>query len=403
MGLVSALFKNIEIDNHYLVSLDIGTEIAKAAVFYVDPKKKKVIITGTGEEFHKFGNIHGSVISNKNGIVSTCEKAINKAKKIAGIDLKSRKRMRTIIGVSGELAEVAVEDFDYERKNQKIKINQFELKDIIKRSERKIFESVEHKMARKGNSKKNKIKFISADLAEITIDGYKVADISGFKGKKIEAIAYGTYMLADNFEIIKDISDSLNLSLVNIVYNPRAVIKSVVSENKTESSAIFIDVGGSITDIALERNGNIEDVKTFILGGRMFMEKTPDGSDSGISKNEDSENAEGGRGEIEKTETEKKNYFNRSLWLSGVELSLREFSKNKLLPAKIFVYGGGSQLSEIADSLDKLLSAKDLPFSGKLEIKFIYPRDIAAVIDQTKKLTGSRDVTLASIAASALD
>ena len=115
MGLISEIFKNSAVDNHYLVSLDLGTEIAKASVFYVDPKEKKVVIVGIGEEFHKFGNIHGSAILNKNGVISTCEKAIEKAKEMAGINSESKKRMRAIIGVSGELEEIAVEVFNYER------------------------------------------------------------------------------------------------------------------------------------------------------------------------------------------------------------------------------------------------------------------------------------------------
>ena len=387
MGLISEIFKNSAVDNHYLVSLDLGTEIAKASVFCVDPKEKKVVIVGIGEEFHKFGNIHGSAILNKNGVILTCKKAIDKAKEMAGINSESKKRMRVIIGVSGELAEVAVEVFDYERKNQKVKISQSELEEVTKKAERKIFESVERKMARKDNNGKGSVKFISVDIAEIEIDGYKVANVLDFKGKEIKATAHGTYMLADNFEMIKDISESLNLKLINLAYNPCAVVKSIAGKNEIESGAIFIDVGGSITDVILERNGSVEAVKTFVLGGRMFTEKMPSGNDSKIDKNRPKE----------------KNCFKRDLWFSGIELSLKEFSRNKLLPAKFFVYGGGGQLPEIADSLDRLLLAKDLPFAGKLEIKFIYPKDITAIVDQTGKLTSSRDVVLASIAVSALN
>lgn len=390
MGLISEIFKNNTVDSHYLVSLDIGTEIAKVAVFYIDPKQKKVVIVGAGEEFHKFGNVHGSAILDKDGIILTCEKAINKAKEIAGIDLKSNKRMRVVIGVSGELAEVATEVFNYKRKDEKIKISQSELRDITEKSRQKIFKSVEGEI-----SQKNSVEFISTDVAEVKIDGYKVADILNFKGKEVEVIVYGVYMLTGNFEIIKDISESLNLSLIKVVYNPCAVVKSVIAESREESGAIFIDIGGSITDIALERNGNVEDVKTFVLGGRMFMKKMP--GDNNYIVNEDKNN------KIKKTETKEKSRFNCSLWLSGVELSLKEFSKDRLLPAKIFVYGGGSQLSEITDSLNKLLLSKDLSFAGKPEIKFIHPKDITAVVDQTGKLIGSRDVTLMSIAASALN
>lgn len=404
MGLLSEIFKSKAIDNHYLISLDIGTEIAKALVFYIDSKERKVVIVGVGEEFHKSGNVHGSVILSEDGIISTCGKAIDKAKKMAGIGLKSKKQIRTIIGVSGELAKVKTEVFSYERKNQKSKIGQSELKDITRKAKQKIFKSVECEITRKNdNDKKRKVEFISIDISEIKINGYKVMDILDFKGDRIEMTVYGIYMFASNFNIIKNVSDSLNLSLLNIIYNPYAVVKSAAVQGRTDSNAIFIDVGGSITDIVLEKNRNIKDVKTFVLGGRMFIEKTPNDDSFELDENEKNKHVESDFSNIRKIEEKEKDYFNCNLWISGIELSLKEFSKNRLLPAEIFVYGGGSRLPEIADSLNELLSIKNLPFDGKPKIKFICPKDIANVIDQTGKLVGPRDVTPMSIAASALN
>ena len=396
MGLLSEIFKNRIMDNHYLNSLDIGTEIAKALVFYIDPKEKKVVIVGVGEEFHKSGNVHGSVILNEDGIISTCGKVINKAKKMAGISLKSKKQIRTIIGVSGELAKVKTEVFSYERKNQKSKIGQSELRDITRKARQKIFKSVEQEITRKNSGdEKRKVEFIGVDISEIKINGYKVMDILDFKGERVEMTVYGIYMFAGNFNIIKNVSDSLNLSLLDVIYNPYAVVKAVAVQGRTDSDAIFIDIGGSITDVILEKNGSVEAVKTFVLGGRMFTEKMPSGNNSEIAENKSSE--------IKKNKPKEKNCFKQDLWFSGIELSLKEFSKSRLLPAEIFVYGGGSQLPKIADSLNELLSMKNLPFDGKPKIKFICPKDIANVIDQTGKLVGPRDITPMSIAVSALN
>jgi len=388
MGLISEIFKNSGANNYHLISLDLGTEVVKVLVFYVDSKEKKVVITGIGKESHRAGNVHGSAILNKNGVISTCKKAIGKAKKMAGINLESKKRMRAIIGVSGELAKITAETFCYERKNHQVKINQFELKDLIKKANRKISNRIECKTGRKNSDKKSGVKFINLDVSEISIDGYKVANPLGFKGKKIEVNARGTYMLANNFDLIKSISDSLNLNLINIVYNPRAVIRSIVGESEIESSAIFIDIGGNITDVALAKNKNVEIIKMFVLGGKIFAKGMPSGNDFKFNKDKNRKNGQ---------------RFNYNLWLSGVELSLKEFSKNKLLPSKIFVCGGGSQFPEIAGILSKLLSTKYLPFAGKPEIKFIHPKDIARAVDQTEKLVNPQDVTPISIAVSVLD
>jgi cell division protein FtsA len=44
-------------------------------------------------------------------------------------------------------------------------------------------------------------------------------------------------------------------------------------EDSLDFSAIFIDIGGGTTDIAVVRNGGLEGTKMFGLGGRAFTKR----------------------------------------------------------------------------------------------------------------------------------
>jgi len=91
------------------------------------------------------------------------------------------------------------------------------------------------------------------------------------------------------------------------------------------------------------------------------------------------------------------------VWLSGVELALSEFSNLDLLPSRILLCGGGSNLPEIKEVLNSKSWYKNLPFAKKPQIHFIKPTDLKRVVDKTGLLKGYEDVTPAALANLVLD
>lgn len=395
MSFFSEIFlKDNKIGKHYFAALDLGTEIVKVLIFDADYKEKKIIIKGIGKEFHKPGNFQGSFILNQEGIASTCRKALKKAKRMAGLELKGKNKMRTVLGVSGELAEVAVITFSHQRKKSQTRISQLELKEIAQKANQQISDSVKYR-SKKDNGKKGEVRFLNIDISEMSVDGYQVVDLAGLKGEKVEMQMRGSYMLADNFKMIESIADLAGLELIKVVYNPCVTAKAVCRGGESGIGAIFIDIGGSITDVALVKNGIVEFVKTFALGGKIFAGKA--GGKNNLRFDQKIIDL------VPNTETGKEQHLNYKLWFSGVEFSLKAFSKNSLLPLKIFVYGGGSCFPKIAESLERMLKAKKLSFVGNPQVKFICPKDIMSFTDQTKELVHPQDLTPLSIALSVLD
>src|SRR5258708_38038101 len=52
-----------------------------------------------------------------------------------------------------------------------------------------------------------------------------------------------------------------------------ALARCLSANARTDSGAIFIDIGGGTTDIALVRQGGIEETRMFALGGRTFTRR----------------------------------------------------------------------------------------------------------------------------------
>src|SRR5260370_15981219 len=65
----------------------------------------------------------------------------------------------------------------------------------------------------------------------------------------------------------------LDLPVVPIVAEPYALARCLSTNASTNSGALFIDIGGGTTDIALVRQGGIEETRMFALGGRTFTRR----------------------------------------------------------------------------------------------------------------------------------
>ncbi|MBU1151243.1 hypothetical protein KJ632_00265, partial [Patescibacteria group bacterium] len=91
------------------------------------------------------------------------------------------------------------------------------------------------------------------------------------------------------------------------------------------------------------------------------------------------------------------------VWLSGVVLTLEEFENVDVLPSKILLSGGGSNLPEIKEALDTSEWVKSLPFSQKPQINYLHPKMVTNIADETKTLNSPEDAVPMALANLALN
>jgi cell division protein FtsA len=195
---------------------------------------------------------------------------------------------------------------------------------------------------------------------------------------------------------LESIAEELHLTeKLSIAAEPYAVARSVEVEDMSDFGAIFIDIGGGTTDIAIVRNGGLEGTKMFALGGRAFTKRLCQEFELTLEKAEEMKIAYSFR-RLSPENSEKIAALyaqDAKVWLGGVEISLSEFAETDVLPSRIFLCGGGSALPEIKQVLSSVEWTDHLPFSRPPQVSFLQPKDISRVTDQTGELNNPQDIT----------
>jgi len=400
MALFSKLFSSSG-KSEYFLSLDIGTEVVKALVFRVNGNEQKATVVGVGRERQKKGNMQSGAVSDISGTIETCKKAVASAVAKAGI----KKVKKTVIGIAGELVKGTTTTVHYSRSKPETRIDNQELKTIIQKVQEKALERIKEQLSWETGQNDIDVKLINAAIVDVRIDGYQVTNPIGFQGKDVSVSIFNAYAPLVHLGALQTIADELHVDLLSIAAEPYAVARSVDYDDILDFSAIFIDIGGGTTDIAVVRNGGLEGTKMFSLGGRAFTKRLAQELKISFDEAEDLKikYSEGKLGQDINARVDQILRNDCQVWLSGVELSLMEFSESDLLPTRILLCGGGSALPGIKKFLSSPEWFKNLPFAKQPAINFLQPRDVSRIVDATGELISPQDVTPMGLANLVLD
>jgi len=182
------------------------------------------------------------------------------------------------------------------------------------------------------------------------------------------------------------------------------VARSISGEQVGQSGALFIDVGGGTTDVALVRSGSVEGTRMFALGGRAFTKSLADRLDISFDDAEQVkiDHAQGRHVEAA-DDVETIIGEDVAVWAAGVELVLEEFGHEGLLPGRIELCGGGAALPQIRAALEAEGFAIGLPFARRPQISMMEPDSVSEVSDSTGLLVDQQDVTPMALAFQAVE
>lgn len=390
MGIFSSVFKGGSSGRFYL-ALDIGTEVVKALVFTVDESVGKATVHGIGRIAQRPGNMQSGAVSDISGVIECSRAAIELAKqkaKIKSID-------KSVIGIAGELVKGTTTTVHYERVNPEIRIGASELKTIIGKVQEKAFERIKRQLAWETGQDGIEIKLINASLVDVKIDGYRIVNPLNFQGRDVSISVFNAYAPMIHLGALEAIANDLKLDLLSVAAEPYAVARSVEVEDMSDFGAIFIDIGGGTTDIAIVRNGGLEGTKMFSLGGRAFTKRLSQEFHLPLEQAEEMKLAYS-LGRLPENDLHSVGSLyaeDARVWLGGVEISLAEFAETDVLPSRIFLCGGGSALPEIKQALSSPEWIERLPFARPPQVSFLQPKDVVRVIDTTGELNNPQDIT----------
>src|SRR3954465_12062046 len=369
-------------------ALDIGTEFAKALVFGLDDSGHGTV-RGVGRKRQGLSHMQSGTVADIAAVVDNCAVALQEAEEMAGFRPK-----QVVIGIAGELVKGFTTTLTQERKRPDVAINDAELTKLIDSVQRESMREAERSITWETGLPHVDVRLVHSASVGASIDGYGLTNPVGFQGRHIKIGIFNAFAPLVHLGALQSVASQLDLELLEIVAEPYAVARVLGSDQIRQAGALFVDVGGGTTDVALVRQGGIEGTRMFALGGRAFTKSLADRLDLPFPRAE-SLKVDYARGvSVERSDELAAIVADDvRVWAAGVELVMEELSGGDLLPGRIFLCGGGSRLPEVRAALGSEAFYERLPFARPPEVIVMAPDQIDTISDATELLVDQQDVT----------
>lgn len=379
-------------------ALDIGTEFAKALVFEIGEDGHGTV-RGVGRKRQGLSHMQSGTVADIAAVVDNCAVALQEAEEMAGF-----RPSQVVVGIAGELVKGFTTTHSQERKKPDQSITEGELQKLIDLVQRQALREAERSITWETGLPNVDVRLVHAAVVGASIDGYALTNPVGFQGRHVKIGIFNAFAPLVHLGALQSVASQLDLELLEVVAEPYAVARVLGSDTIRQAGALFVDVGGGTTDVALVRSGGIEGTRMFALGGRAFTKSLADRLDLPFPRAEAAkvDYARGidvdRRDEIAEIVTD-----DVEVWAAGVELVMEELGGGDLLPSRIYVCGGGSRLPEIRDALAAERFWKRLSFARRPEVIVMAPDQIETISDATNLLVDQQDVTPLGLAYQAIE
>jgi cell division protein FtsA len=386
-------------ERQLFTALDIGTAFAKAIIVEVHGDQAEVL--GVGRHPQSYTHMSDGIVTDIPGVIANCNEALLKAENAAGSVIAPR----AVIGIAGELVKGSSTTVSRQRQQPSKPITAEELEALITSAQQKLLKSARERIAAETGYQNIEVRLTNAAVVSVRIDGQVVANPIGFRGRHFTLTLFSAFAPLMQLGALETVAQGLDLTLVTIVAEPYALARCLSTNAGADSGAIFIDVGGGTTDIALVRQGGIEETRMFALGGRTFTRRIA--TSKGISiKDAERLKISYSNGDIKGNSRDEIQAIlapECQTWMDSVELLIEELAKGELLPPAIYIVGGGSALVDIHQRLESLPWTERLPFSRQPIIRTVQPDMVASITDREGLLINAQDITPMALAYQAIE
>jgi cell division protein FtsA len=380
-------------------ALDIGTAYAKALI--IEIQDDIGVVLGVGRNQQSYTHMSDGMVIDIPGVIANCNEALVKAEQSAGGIIAPP----TVIGIAGELVKGSSITITRTRSDPTREITPEELESAISSAQQKLHKAAKERIATEIGYSNVEVRLTNAAVISVRIDGQTVHNPIGFRGRHFELTVFSAFAPLMQLGALETVAKGLDLTLISIVAEPYALARCLSVDAGPDSGAIFIDIGGGTTDIALVRQGGIEETRMFALGGRTFTRRLA--SNKGLSLKE-AENlklrySSGGLKGSERDEVRAILAPEVQTWMDSIELLIDELSKEELLPPAIYMVGGGSSLPDLREKLESFPWKERLPFSRNPLIETIQPGMVSTISDPNHLLKDAQDITPMALAYQAIE
>lgn len=344
----------------------------------------------------------GGAITNIESVVEACRLAIEDVSQI----LEKREKLEEVImGIAGEFVKGVSVAAHYDREVPSEKIDKKEIAQVMNNIKAEAFDHAAEELSIELGIDRSQIQLVNANITDTYIDNFRVTNPFGFQGKSVQFNVFASFAPAIHFNALRHIAEQLGLKVMTIVAEPFVVSQAYKNANDQNFGAIFIDVGGGTTDIAVVRKGGIVDTQMFAFGGRVFTKRISADLNIDFKQAEEMKirYSSGSLSDDVADKVRKAIRKDVEVWIGGVELALSEIEDIEVYPSYIFLCGGGSLLPEIKEALLEYPWTQVLTFNKFPKVNYFLVDQTRNIIDDTGSLNEPSDVTPAALARFALE
>lgn len=392
MGKIKNIFQN---KNDYFFLLDFGHSSLKIGFLEIDKQAKEAVILDIAEEPHPE---HLKILKepeNISEIASTASRAIGK---IAHPQAKKTKNV--VFGLASEMVYGHNFSFNHKRDNKNSKIDVRELKNAIHTTELKAYEEIRKKFLSESGYSETEALLLNTAIQDIRIDGYKISNPMGFEGAEILLSVFNSYLPSFYKQMLEEVAEALKLNVHSIVFEPYSIFNALKKQKGEDFEALIIDIGGKTTRVSLVRKGRLEEIKTFSFGGESFTQRLGSHFKVGFWEAENIKiryNENKLSDSAQKT-VEKVLGRELEIFLGALEMILKQFSRVNLLPANIYIHGGGGNMLLTDAIIRKRKWKKDLSFFNPPKIHWLNRDDFPSIAIKESHIAEIQTVSIFGLA-----
>ena len=379
-----------------IAALDIGTEFAKALVLSVERDgegRLTGVVRGSGRQRQGLAHMQSGTVSDIDAVVANSRVAMDAARAEAG-----RTPIAAVIGIAGELVKGATSTLMTRRDDPRRPLDEPELERLVRRAQDSALREAETVIRWESGVDRLDVRLVHAAIVEMTIDGYPVSNPIGFSGAQVELHVFNAFAPMVHLGALQSVADALGLQLLGVIAEPYAVATCLDPGELGDACAVFVDIGGGTTGVALVRGGGISGTKMLALGGRAFTKGLAERLGLSFADAERAKlSAADGAPDVADALLE-----DARIWRDGVELLIGDLAGGDLLPGRVLLCGGGADLAQVRSVLDEDGWWQRLPFARRPKVRALAPDEVMGLRDVAGSLRTRQDVTPMALAHQAL-
>ncbi|MDN5303870.1 MAG: cell division protein FtsA [Fusobacteriaceae bacterium] len=237
-------------DNNIAVAIDIGTTKIYVIIAKVDSETQTFQVKGYGVAASR--GLKRGLIVDITTLSEDIERAVKKAELMSGI-----KVTKAFVGLSGKHIKSSVTNVELELDNAPRVIEEKDYERLVQKAINRLVED-------------------GRQVLHEIVYNYKVDNSSvlknaiGMQGSFLKADVH--LITGSEKEIIslKNALKNINIEIDNIILEPYASAKSVLTQSEKEFGTVIVDIGGGTTDLGIYKRDKLIYASVIPIGGQYF-------------------------------------------------------------------------------------------------------------------------------------